>query len=175
MRSEMLRAQQRHQDPANARRLPEPIFKIRDIVWLDAKNITTQRPSRKLDHKRLGLFPIEEILPPNSYRLTLPDTMHNHPVYHVSLLERVAENPYPGQLVPPPSPVIVNDEEEFVVEEILDARLFGRGKKLKYLVKWMGYADPDWQDAEAVNKLQAVDEFHQRYPHKPGPLAENVA
>ena len=100
--------------------------------------------------------------------------MYNHPVYHVSLLEKAAENPYPGQLVLPPPPVIVNDEEEFVVEEILDARLFGRGKKLKYLVKWMGYADPHWQDADAVNELQAVDEFHQRYPYKPGPLAENV-
>ena len=105
----------------------------------------------------------------------LPDTMHNHPVYHVSLLEKAAENPYLGPLVPPPLPVIVNDEEEFVVKEILDARLFGRDKKLKYLVKWMGYADPDWQDAEAVNELQAVDEFHQWYPHKPSPLAENVA
>ena len=41
LRSEMLRAQQRYQDAANARRLPEPIFKIRDLVWLDAKNITT--------------------------------------------------------------------------------------------------------------------------------------
>ena len=30
-----------------------------------------------------------------------------------------------------------------MVEEILDARLFLRGKKLKYVVKWLGYADPD--------------------------------
>ena len=74
----------------------------------------------------------------------LPDTMHNHLVYYVSLLEKAVENPYPGQLVPPPPPVIVNDEEEFVVKEILDARLFKRHKKLKYLVKWLGYADPNW-------------------------------
>ena len=58
----------------------------------------------------------------------LPDTMHNHPVYHVSLLEKVALNPHLGQLVPLPPPVIVNDEEEFVVEEILDARLFEIGR-----------------------------------------------
>ena len=101
--------------------------------------------------------------------------MHNHPVYHISLLEKVAENPYTGQLVLPPPLVIVNDEKEFMVEEILDASLFGRGKKLKYLVKWLGYPDPDWQDVETVNELQAVDEFHQRYLHKLRPLAENVA
>ena len=93
LRSEMLQAQQRHQAAANARRLPEPIFKIRDLVWLDAKNITIHWPSRILNHKRLGPFPIEEVLPPNSYRLMLPDIMHNHPVYHVSLLEKAAENP----------------------------------------------------------------------------------
>ena len=69
----------------------------------------------------------------------------------------------------------MNDKEEFILEEILDARLFGRGKKLKYLVKWLGYADPDWQDAEIVNELQAVDEFHQQYLYKLGPLVENVA
>ena len=69
--------------------------------------------------------------------------MHNYLVYHVSLLEKAAENPYPGQLVPPPLLVMVNNEEEFMVEEILHARLFGRGKKLKYLVKWLGYTDPD--------------------------------
>ena len=108
----------------------------------------------------MGPFPIEEVLPPNSYKLTLPDIIHNHPVYHVSLLDKAVQNPYPRQSVPPPPPVIVNDEEEFVVEEILDAKMFGRGKKLKSVVKWLGHADPDWQDAEIVNELQAVDEFH---------------
>ena len=108
----------------------------------------------------MGPFSIEKVLSPNSYRLMLPDTMHNHPVYLVFLLEKVAQNPYLGQLVSPPLPMIVNDEEEFVVEEILDARMFGRGKKLKYLVKLLGYPDLNWQDAETVNELQAVDEFH---------------
>ena len=105
----------------------------------------------------------------------LSDIMHNYPVYYVSLLEKAAGNLYPGQLVLPPPPVIVNDKQEFIVEQILDARLFGRGKKLKYLVKWLGYTDPVWQDIETVNELQAVDEFHQQYPHKLRPLAENVA
>ncbi len=132
LRNEMLRAQQRHQDSANGRRLPEPIFDVGERVWLDARNITTQRPSRKLDHKRLGPFPIAEFIPPNSYRLELPDTMKNHPTYHVSLLERVAEDPFPGQLIPPPPPVMVDDKEEYIVEEVLDSRI--RWKRLQYLI-----------------------------------------
>ena len=87
LRNEMLRAQQRHQDTANERRLPEPVFDVGERVWLDARNITTQRPSRKLDHKHLGPFPVAEFIPPNSYRLILPDIIKNHPTYHVSLLE----------------------------------------------------------------------------------------
>lgn len=67
--------------------------------------------------------------------------MHTHPVYYVSLLKKVAENLYLRQLFPPPLPVIIGDKEEFMLENILDARLFGRGKNLKYLLKLLRYDD----------------------------------
>src|SRR5258705_5882112 len=158
LRNEMLRAQQRPQDTPNARRLPEPVFDVGERVWLDARNITTQRPSRKLDHKRLGPFPVAEFIPPNSYRLILPDTMKNHPTYHVSLLERVAEDPFPGQEIPPPPPIMVDDKEEYIVEEVLDSQI--RLKRLQYLIKWLEYAQADWMYAEEVNELEAVDSIY---------------
>src|SRR5882724_13177757 len=40
--------------------LPIPPFKVRDTVWLDAQTIQTTRPSKKLDHRFLGPFPIVE-------------------------------------------------------------------------------------------------------------------
>jgi len=53
-----------------------------------------------------------------------------------------AEDPLPGQVMPPPLPVIVEGEEEWEVEEILDSRrMQGR---LQYLVKWRVFADPTW-------------------------------
>ena len=94
--------------------------------------------------------------------------MKNHPVFHVSNLSRAAGDPYPGQIIPPPPPVIVDDKEEFFIEEIVDSRLWR--KKLRYLVKWVGYAQLDWQDAETMDEAEAVDRFHERYPDKPGPL-----
>ena len=44
------------------RRLPIPGFKAGDSVWLDARNIKTKCPLKKLDHRHLGLFPIVEMV-----------------------------------------------------------------------------------------------------------------
>jgi hypothetical protein len=63
--------------------------------------------------------------------------MKIHPVFHVSLLEPVATDPIPGQVPPPVPPIIVDNEEEYEVEEILDFRR--RRNQLQYLVKWTGY------------------------------------
>ena len=48
-----------------------------------------------------------------------------------------------------------------------------RYRKLQYLIKWTGHDIPNWRDAKDVNGLQAIDIFHQRYPHKPRPLPDD--
>src|SRR6266481_5830288 len=42
--------------------LPIPNFKVGDTVWLDVWNICTRHPSKKLDHRHLGPFPIVEMV-----------------------------------------------------------------------------------------------------------------
>jgi hypothetical protein len=46
-------------------------------------------------------------------------------------------------------------------------------RRLQYLLKWTFHDQPDWRPAEDMNKLAAVDWFHEEYPTKPGPLPEN--
>ena len=59
-----------------------------------------------------------------------------------------------------PSPDLVNREEEYKVERILDSMQYGRGCKLQYLVKWVGYPDLEnqWVDKKDLhaNCLQTL-------------------
>ena len=114
-------AQARYQENADRHRVAAPAFQPGDQVWLNAKNIRTSRPSRKLDNKRLGPFTVDTAVGTHAYRLLLPDTMKVHPVFHVSLLDPARDDPLPGQQIPPPPPVIVDGEKEHEVEEVVSA------------------------------------------------------
>jgi len=137
LRVEMARAQARHQEYADNKRTPAPVLRVGDRVWLNAKNVTTVRPSKKLDHRRLGPFTIVKVISDWAYHLDLPQGVRMHPVQHVSLLDPVAEDPLPGQVVASPPPVEVHGEEEYMVEEVLNSRI--REKRLEYLIKWKEY------------------------------------
>jgi hypothetical protein len=72
---------------SDARRIPVP-FSINDQVMLNSKFIQTNRPSKKLDSKRLGPFLIIDQINPVAFRLQLPPSMKIHDVFHCSLLEK---------------------------------------------------------------------------------------
>jgi hypothetical protein len=120
----------------NQRRLPTPTYAARDKVYLDASDIRTNRPSQKLSHHRLSPFPIERQVSRNAYRLKLPFPMRRlHPVFNVVKL-----TPSPADLIVerhptlPPPPEVIDGEEEYLVEEILDSKMF-RGQ-LRFKIKW---------------------------------------
>jgi len=54
--------------------------------------------------------------------------------------------------------VVVQGEEKWEVEEILDSRRI-RGR-LQYLVKWRGFANPRWEPEENLTKAEAVDTYY---------------
>ena len=65
-----------------------------------------------------------------------------------------------GQKKIPPKPVIIEGEEEFKVEKILNKRTI-RGKE-KFLVRWKGYTVEEdiWENRENLeNVKKLVEEF----------------
>jgi hypothetical protein len=60
-----------------------------------------------------------------------------------------SSDPLPSQLAsqPEPPPVIIDDQQEWEVEEILDSRRFSKNRLLKYFFRWVGYDHPSWQPA----------------------------
>ena len=79
-----------------------------------------------------------KIINPVAYQMELPSTLKIHDVFHVSLL-----HPYKSDgTVQPPPPILVEGEEEFEVDMILDhkdRRVRTKGHKRECLVRWAGY------------------------------------
>lgn len=174
MKAEITSAQIDQERFYNEKRRTTPQFKVGDQVYLSTKNINTERPMKKLDHKRVGPFKIIQRIGTHAYKLQLPKTMKIHPVFHVSLLtpKDIPDLPDINNRVSVPlPPIIVDNQEEYVVKEVVDSRWFHR--KLQYKVKWEGYDDPaedTWEDAKNLkNAPVAVKEFHSKYPDKPKP------
>jgi hypothetical protein len=158
------------------RRNPIPPFEVGQLVWLDARHIRTVRPSKKLDHKRIGPFPIIEKVSTHARRLALPLALRSiHNVFHVSLLESHTSNPFPNRIPSPPPPIEVAGETEFEVEEIVDSKVDRRrNPPLLYLVRWKGYGGTpeefSWEPPRNLDHAtEAIAEFHRAYPDKPRP------
>ena len=96
LQAEILRAQHRQQEYADGKYQPAPIFKVGDKVWFNAQNVTIQRPSRKLYHRRIGPYEIIKVISPYAYKLQFPASVKHHPLQHVSLLDPAGNNPLPG-------------------------------------------------------------------------------
>jgi hypothetical protein len=105
---------------------------------------------------------------PYAYELELPASIRIHRVQHVSLLDPVVEDPLEQQVVLPPPPVEVDGEQEYQVSSVEDRWVYR--SQLQNLIRWMGYDSLMWESVKFVDGLRAVDEFHPRYPEKPGPL-----
>jgi hypothetical protein len=98
--------------------------------------------------------------------------MRIHNVFHFFLLNPVSSDPMPGQHPPSPLPVVVNEEEEYLVEKILDSRI--RHQKLEFVVKWSGYETPTWEPLACVNNSAALDKFIAQIQTNPNQPSEAV-
>ena len=91
-----------------------------------------------------------------AYQLDLPEALRIHDVFHESLLRPYASD---GTVQPPPS-ILIENEEQFEVDRILDHRhckLRRKGNKREFLVRWLGYG-PEHNSWEPEENLQGCRE-----------------
>ena len=158
LNSNIQKQQQRTTVTANKRRKIAPQLKKGDKVYLLTRNLRTKKPSKKLDHVRVGPFFIKKPKGPVNYELELPKDARIHPVFHVSLLEP-ADPSTPVQTTLNYQP----EENEFEVEGIIDEKKVGNVTTL--LIKWKGYSESEnsWEPETNLSNCQRLlREFRQR-------------
>jgi len=109
-------------------------YQIEDWVLLSTKDLKYKmkgRQSEKLTKQFMEPYQVKRIISTNAIELDLPSTVKIHPVVNVSRVHRYKDQ-VKGQKKERLAPVIIEAEEEYEVEKILNEKKF-RGKD-QYLV-----------------------------------------
>jgi len=142
-------------------------YKIESKMFLNERNIVTARSFKKLDDKMLDPFTNLDFVD-SSYKLKLSESMHVHDVFHSDLLRPAVDDFLPDQKNEPSDSIVINDEDEWEIDDILNFRRYRR--RLQYRVKWNDYDnDLNWYNAdddEFMNAQKVVDDFHIQYSNK---------
>jgi hypothetical protein len=159
---------------------PQPEYQVGDEVLLNARNIQTVRPTRKLAHKLCEPFRILARIGKSAYRLELQGHWRIHNVFHTSLLEPYRKNAFKGQLQIRLEPEEIEKEKEYKVEWILQSevcttrrKIGGRYKSFKslyFLVQWKGYQEDEstWEPGTSLEHVsESIEKFYGENPEAP--------
>ncbi len=107
-------------------------YEIESKMFLNERNIVIARLFKKLDDKMLDSFKVTDSVD-FFYKLKLLDTMRIHDVFHSELLRSVVDDSLSGQKNELSKSIVVNDEDEWEIDDILNFRRYRR--RLQYRIK----------------------------------------
>ena len=87
---------------------------------------------KKLDHEMIDSYSIIKVVD-SSYQVQLFETVKIFDTFHSSLLRKASENSLSGQINEFASSVVIENEEEWKIDDILDARKHYR--RVQFLIK----------------------------------------
>ena len=122
VKAELGKAQEDMRKYANRKRSGVEEYKVGDLVMLSTKDLKYQmvgRRTEKLTERFVGPYKIKKIISSNAVELELPSTIKIHLVVNVSRIRRYVGQ-VEGQKKEQPAPVIIEGEEEWEVERILN-------------------------------------------------------
>jgi len=116
------KAQEEMKKYADRKREEVDEYKVGDLVMLSTKDLKYQMTSRrteKLTERFVSPYKVKKIILTNTVKLELPSTIRIHPVVNVSRIRQYIGQ-VEGQRKEQPAPVIIEGEEEWKVERILN-------------------------------------------------------
>jgi hypothetical protein len=148
---------QKHLKPTN--------FNVGDLVLLNTEHYNLQLPSQKLGPRWIGPLKVLQIRGPNTVLIEVPPRLRRiEPLQNIVHLKAyVSRPPEVGPTPPVQLPDIINDQEEYEVEDILSHRK--QGDKTEYLVRFKGYGPEDdlWlPKRNLANAPDVLREYHDR-------------
>jgi transposase InsO family protein len=179
LRALAAQSQRRYEENANASRTESPRYTVGQEVYVDTRNMKTNRPMKKGDDKWAGPYKITRVYP-RACAVELPEGLRIFPVFHNSLLRpKASVKGLPGQdqINQAESKnirgrILERDDEtnevvaKWEFEKLLDCH---NEDGLHYLVKWKHHP-PSWQPAKDLKgQNEVLIAFHTANPGKPGP------
>jgi hypothetical protein len=154
----------------NQRHGPTPVYKPGDKVWLDSSDIQ-KRFKSKFDHPWIGPFEVERAVGTHAYRLKLPRWMgRTHPVFPVVKLDLSPPDPIHGRQRPPtPHPEIIDGQEEWEIEDIVDSRWYRSKLQFKVWYHNTLRTEAEWTPENNLRGANPIIvKFFDAHPNAPG-------
>lgn len=105
----------------------------------------SRRPSKKLDDKKAGPFPISKVVGEHAFHVQLLESSQEHPTFHVQLLEAYQVSHEESRRQRPSTPETIDGAINYIVCELIERRKNNKkmGNPIEYLVLLEGYSDEE--------------------------------
>jgi len=160
------RAQEEMKKQADRKRGEAEEYRVGNLVLLSTKDLKWQmegKRTEKLMERFVGPYKVKRVVSTNVVELELPKMVRIHPVVNVSRIRRYKEQ-VQGQKKQPALLVIIEEEEEYEVEKVINKRK--RYGKWEYLVRWKGYMAKEdlWKkETNLKNAREVIEEYEKEY------------
>ena len=121
--------------------------------------------SKKLDHKMIESYSIIKVVDA-FYQVQLLESVKIFDIFHLNLLRKAFENSLFEQINEFAPSIIIDDEKEWKMNDILDARKYYR--RVQFFVKWKRHDENKiWYNSKKFrNVFDIVREFYDKYSDK---------
>jgi hypothetical protein len=136
-------------------------FKVGDRVWLEGTNLKIAYPTRKIAPRREGPFRVIEKVSRLAYKLQLPTKWKIHDTFHAHYLSPYKETEEYGQMHQEAPPDLIEGEEEYEVEAILQHKGNTKSRR-RFFVSWKGWptSENSWMTTDKLmNALRILREY----------------